>query len=869
MNRFLLTVFLVLTASAGFANHIKGGFFTYKYLRSSGTKLYYNVKLTVYMGCYPNEGQKNTDVNFTIFDASTLQQIRNVNVKLTDERALQRDRDDECISGNQAICYYYIVEYNLPELELEANSAGYIISYQRCCRIDGVDNLIASNTIGNTYSIKIPGSSAGTGAQQNNSATFLVNDDVVVCAGNYFTYPFAGTDPDGDELRYEFCNAWTGGSQQVPIPNEAQRPPYPEVNYASGFSGTQPMGAGVTIDPKTGMISGIAPNIRNTGEYVVTVCVSEIRNGRVIATNRKELHIRVAPCTPIRATLDPSYPVCDGFTKKFENKSPSSEIKTYLWEFGDGETSTEITPTHTYKEAGTYTLTLTINKGESCESSTTAQVNVYPGFYPGFTFSGICFNKPTQFTDTSKADYGVVNSWEWDFGEPNLVTDNSDQQNPSHTYSQMGKYKVTLTVGTSKGCIATVVYDDVNIIDKPPISVAFKDTLICNGDNLQLRAIGNGNFSWTPQNNMTNANTAMPTVSPNTTTQYTVELNDNGCINHETVNVRVVDFVTLRAWNDTTICATDVAFLGAHTDGLMYEWTPAATINNPNILNAVANPAVTTTYQNTARIGHCSATDQMTIHTIPYPIANAGADTVLCYQSEIQLRGSMVASNFVWSPAGSLINASSLSPRTPPLTETTQYVLTVTDVQGCPKPVSDTVTVVVLPKINAFAGNDTAVVVGQPLQFSASGGIGYQWSPATNLSNTGIADPVAVYDGSFENIRYKVYVSNEANCLDSAYVNVRIFKTSPQVFVPTAFTPNRDGNNDVFRPIAVGMTKIEYFQVFNRWGELVFSSTKNGHGWDGKINGKEQGSGTFVWLVKGTDYTGKVFFAKGTVTLIR
>jgi gliding motility-associated-like protein len=65
------------------------------------------------------------------------------------------------------------------------------------------------------------------------------------------------------------------------------------------------------------------------------------------------------------------------------------------------------------------------------------------------------------------------------------------------------------------------------------------------------------------------------------------------------------------------------------------------------------------------------------------------------------------------------------------------------------------------------------------------------------------------------------------------------------------------------------MTTIEYFRIYNRWGQLVFSTTINGKGWDGRINGKEQGTGVYVWVVKGTDFTGKVVAAKGTVTLIR
>jgi gliding motility-associated-like protein len=100
-------------------------------------------------------------------------------------------------------------------------------------------------------------------------------------------------------------------------------------------------------------------------------------------------------------------------------------------------------------------------------------------------------------------------------------------------------------------------------------------------------------------------------------------------------------------------------------------------------------------------------------------------------------------------------------------------------------------------------------------------------------------------------------------------VLVKIFRTSPQIFVPTAFTPNGDGRNEIVAPVAVGLTKIDYFRIFNRWGQLVFQTTVNGKGWDGKIGGKDQGTATYVWIVKGTDFTGKGVFAKGSVTLIR
>lgn len=171
--------------------------------------------------------------------------------------------------------------------------------------------------------------------------------------------------------------------------------------------------------------------------------------------------------------------------------------------------------------------------------------------------------------------------------------------------------------------------------------------------------------------------------------------------------------------------------------------------------------------------------------------------------------------------------------------------------------------------MHVSGGRDTAVILGQPLQLTATGAIAYSWSPAFSLSATTIPNPVALFANLTEDIRYKVVGYSEEGCKDSAYVNVKIFKTKPTVFVPTAFTPNNDGKNDLLRPVAVGIKNIDYFNIYNRWGQLLFSTQINGHGWDGTINGSLQATGTFVWTVKATDYTGVAYFQKGVVTLIR
>ena len=319
---------------------------------------------------------------------------------------------------------------------------------------------------------------------------------------------------------------------------------------------------------------------------------------------------------------------------------------------------------------------------------------------------------------------------------------------------------------------------------------------------------------------------------------------------------------------DTTICAGDAVQLRTVSDGFTYTWQPATGLDNASAATPTAVVGTTTTYQVTAGIGSCTATGRVVVATVPYPIARTGADTVICFHTSARLSGSVVGSSFAWSPPGSIQQPSQLTTTAVP-DATTPYVLTVYDTLGCPKPGRDTMVVTVLPPINAFAGRDTAVITGQALQLQASGGVGYTWSPAEELSAANISNPVVIFDSPGDRQRFRVLVYNEAGCVDSAFVHVRVFSTGPSIFVPSAFTPNGDGKNDLLRPIAAGMQQIEYFNVYNRWGKLVFSTTTNGQGWDGNINGQPQRSDTFVWMVKAKDYKGNPYFQKGTVTLVR
>jgi len=868
MRRQFIFLLLLGAPFLAKADHITGGQMYYKYTGTTNGFDKFDVTVKLYMRC--NSGRVFPNPAFiSIFDRSTFERITDVQVALSNQEVQSLSSNNPCITNPPNVCY--IVGYYNFTITLLSSTNGYILSAQINFRIDEITNLAAGyGQVGATYTAEIPGTSALPNADINSSAHFTGGDLVISCAQSSFSYSFAAVDPDGDELHYYFCGAYqTGGNgghggEGAP----ASKPPYAQVPYADGFSSSFPMGNNIKINGATGLITGIAPR---KGTYVVTVCVDEIRNGVVIATQRKDLQVNIADCKIAAASLLADYTVCgDTKTISISNQSVSPLIKTYNWYFFDGSgdllyNSSDPVVTYNFPDTGIYSVKLVINRNEPCSDSVVSLATVYPGFVPNFNFNGICLTNPTVFTDASTSVYGTVNSWEWNFGENS--GDNDLVQNPSYTYHVKGVKNVQLIATDTRGCRDTITRQ-IGIIDKPPIELAFRDTLICLNDKVPLLASGPGVFSWTPDNNIINPNTANPVVSPTVSSVYYVHLNEEGCVNDDSVKVNVVDHVSLRAMNDTTICSTDTIRLQLVSDGLKYSWTPASQLNNSLLPSPLAITRSTTAYDVIATIGSCSATDRVIVTTVPYPVAAAGDDKLICAHASVQLQAYSDGSSFQWSPASSLSDASILNPVAKPETATA-YVLYAYDIKGCPRPGKDTVLITVLPEIKPFAGRDTAIVTGQPLQFNGSGGTGYLWTPSTNLSANDIANPVGLYNYPSSGILYKLYVYNEAGCLDSAFTTVKVFDTKPSIFVPTAFTPNGDGRNDRLRPIAAGIKNIQYFNVYNRWGQLVFSTRTSEEGWDGRVGGQLQGTATYVWIVAGTDYLGAPYFQKGITTLIR
>lgn len=852
-----------LFTGTAIARHGKGGALLYEYLgagAATGTSQY-RITVQHYVNC-DRVADEPSSVYLGIFTANTNSLVTTVTISRTSAATITKTTFNSCINPVPTVCFY-LVTY-VTTVELADNTAGYVLTEQECCRAGSLLNISNPSNVGFTNYNTIPGVINNVTYRNNSSPALPFKDTAVICYNAHFTIDFGSTDADGDSLSYAFCSAkaTSSGSRQ---PNPPAVPPYTDVTYTSGYSGEKPLGNNVTIDSKTGVITGTAP--ATTGDYAVSVCISEFRNGVLINTTKKEVLVTVANCSLTAAALEVSYINCDNYNFSFQNQSTSSNIEKYLWDFGvtssTADTSSLPTPSYTYTDTGTYTLKLTVSTSNGCTDSTNAMVRVYPGFHPGFTYTGRCYLLPFQFTDTTYAKYGTVSSWAWSFGDGGIAT----LQNPSWQYNTAGTRTVTLAVATSKGCNATVS-QTITADEKPVLTLPFHDTLICSIDTLPLVATGSGVFSWSPAYNIMNPETGTPRVYPKDTTVYVVTLTQNGCVNSDSVKVNVLNFITVSLPPDTTVCATDAFTLNPVSHALQYLWSPATYLSSATVKNPVASPEADITYEVTANLGKCQDKTAINIHRVPYPQVSVSADTTICFGKTATLHGTITASSFYWAPASSLLYPQTLHPVAGPA-KTTSYVLTVYDTLGCPKPAFDTVTVVVMAKISANAGHDTTVVAGQPLQLLASGGTAYAWLPATGLSNSSIYNPVATLSGSVDSIIYQVRAYDAAGCYADDYVTIKIFRTPPDIFVPTGFTPNSDGRNDVLKPIPVGIQNFSYFRVYNRWGQLVYQTGTIGHGWDGTIRGMEQPTGTYVFVTEGIDYTGKRVQRKGTSVLIR
>ena len=431
-----------------------------------------------------------------------------------------------------------------------------------------------------------------------------------------------------------------------------------------------------------------------------------------------------------------------------------------------------------------------------------------------------------------------------------------------------GIYQLIATNGT--GCADTALVT-VAITPKPNLGPD-RSISVCSGIQLNLATqftTTGLTSSWTLA--------GIPFTSPGSVTTagiyQLIAANGSGCSDTALITVTINPKPIIVITNPAPVCSpatadlTATAITAGSASGLTYTYWKdiAATVPYTTALTASTG----TYYIKGINSAGCSDIKPVIATVYPLPVVHVGKDTTICYKASALLHGSVsnasAATSYMWSPASNFINPGAMTTMAKP-DSTTLYTLTVNvNYNTCAFTVTDNILVTMQPPVNAFAGNDTNVIFGMPLQLQATGGVKYLWSPYSPLNNAYIPNPLATLH---QDTKFVVTVYDIAGCKATDTVFVKVYK-GEGYYVPNAFTPNGDGLNNVFRPIPVGIVATDWFRVFNRYGEIVFETNKFMEGWDGTYKGKKQEMGNYVWILKGRGISGKVYVLKGNVVLIR
>jgi len=476
-----------------------------------------------------------------------------------------------------------------------------------------------------------------------------------------------------------------------------------------------------------------------------------------------------------------------------------------------------------------------------------------------------CENTPITFTpvacgDTT-GDMGV--SWVFTGGTPATST----AMNPIVTYPAPGQYNVQMSITTICNNTRTASKPNYITITGPTASSPGGGPITCSTTNILLNGSSNPGGAAIFWNGGTLAPNAPDPVTITAGGTYTVSAKDaNGCIGTATVVVaeNIAQPNITATQNASAFCgfSNGIATVMASSGALYnYSW-------NSGAVGATASGLAQGIYTVTATdpANGCVSSTTATIQNANGPNATAQASNTCPGKTEgaIAITAGGTGDSFSWSSGMTTQNIDNLDPGS--------YTVTVTDGSGCTASTSATVSV--FPNTLLTLSRDTSINKGQSVQLKASDtspGVTYAWTPSASLNNSGIADPTA---SPLQTTTYTLLVTDADACTATDAVKITVNDIqivncdSVSIFVPTAFSPNGDGKNDLlFIRGGTCMSQMK-FMVFDRWGELVFETTNPETTWDGTFKSTALETGVFIFYLSGTLHNGQSINKKGNITLL-
>lgn len=340
------------------------------------------------------------------------------------------------------------------------------------------------------------------------------------------------------------------------------------------------------------------------GTYNISLRVTTDNGCQATATH-------TATVSPLPVILFDFNGACEGKSIGFINNS-INQVGTisYVWDFGDGETSDAVNPAHSYPGPGTYTVELTGSNSYGCESSTTRDITIYAAPIAGFTSTDVCYGDETVFTNTTSSNGTAVAAYFWDFGD----NEGASIINPAHTYDAPGTYAVQLIVSSVNGCMDTAEgFVNVWELPSPNIMSSTGQLSFCDGDSISLSVelANDENVLWST------AETTTTITVKESGSYFAVVTDSHGCTGSDGKEVVVNPLPTLVISNDTAVSLGYDVPLWA-TGAVEYEWSPETYLDEHHGSPVTATPLETITYTVTGTSEYgCVSTASVTITVDP------------------------------------------------------------------------------------------------------------------------------------------------------------------------------------------------------------------------------------------------------------
>jgi len=533
----------------------------------------------------------------------------------------------------------------------------------------------------------------------------------------------------------------------------------------------------------------------------------------------------------------------------------------------------------TATQTGTYRVAL-VNSIGCRDTSRAIIVTLYPQPVSGFTInpSTQCYTgNQFSFTNTTTLPSGNL-TYFWYFG--NGAT--STQQSPTYTYPAIGTYIVKLIATSSTGCKDSTT-TSITVNASPTAGFQVNNASQClSGNNFiftnsSLLNPGTLTYLWTFGDGNTSTNTS-PSHTYAAAGTYTVKLvasSGQGCKDSTTRTVTVYPTPSgvLNTPSTNLLCEGGVVILTA-TGGTSYQWflNGGAIAGATNSTHSANQPGIYTVNVTSSNGCTSTATGSITLQLISKPSANfnfsnycATFPTQFNDQSNVANSGVV---NYSWNFGQGQGTSTLQNPSyTYPTTGTFSISLMVTPV-ACPSlssNVTKPITIVTPPANQRYTTLNAVQNRDLQLEARAFGAAVYSWSPTSGLNNAAVFNPVFNFNTQVE---YLITITTPIGCVIKDTQLVRIYKEK-EIYVPKGFSPNGDGSNDKIFPRLVGIRTLLYFKIYDRWGQLIYQTSNENEGWDGRYRGVMQPIDTYVWIAEGVDIDNNNLKRTGTFLLLR